>query len=112
MDACKKLVVSCNFQPEYVIEGVLIRDGEFFVNIFKEEWLQNISTPVFPTPIFTSGPFQHRLENRCLFPIFYDIKNQFWAGLGSWAVLVEKKFGADYEQLLRTVFFYVFMGKK
>ena len=56
MDACKKLVVSCNFQPEYVIEGVLIRDGEFFVNIFKEEWLQNISTPVFPTPIFNPGP--------------------------------------------------------
>ena len=48
---------------------------------------------------------------RCLFPTFYDMKNQFWAGLGSRAVLVKKKFGADYEQLLRAVF-YVFRGKK
>ena len=66
MDACKKLVVSCNFQPEYVIEGVLIRDGEFFVNIFKEEWLQNISTPVFSTPIFAifnPRPFQCQTLN-------------------------------------------------
>jgi hypothetical protein len=37
------------------------------------------------------------------------MKNQFWAGLGSRAVLVKKKFGAHYEQLLRSVFlcFYV-----
>jgi hypothetical protein len=35
------------------------------------------------------------------------MKNQFWAGLGSRAVLVKKKFGADYEQLFRAVF-YVF----
>jgi hypothetical protein len=28
------------------------------------------------------------------------MKNQFWAGLGSRVVLVKKKFGADYEQLL------------
>ena len=41
----------------------------------------------------------------------YNMKNQFWAGLGSRAVLVKKKFGADNEQLLRPVF-YVFMGKK
>ena len=34
----------------------------------------------------------------------YDMKNQFWAGLGSRAELVKKKFGADYEQLLRPVF--------
>jgi hypothetical protein len=26
------------------------------------------------------------------------MKNQFWAGLGSRAILVKKKFGADYEQ--------------
>ena len=32
------------------------------------------------------------------------MKNQFWAGLGSRAVLWKKKFGADYEQLLRPVF--------
>ena len=32
------------------------------------------------------------------------MKNQFWAGLGSRALLVKKKFGADYEQLLRPVF--------
>ena len=32
------------------------------------------------------------------------MKNQFWAGLGSQAVLVKKKLGADYEQLLRAVF--------
>ena len=39
----------------------------------------------------------------------YNMKNQFWAGLGSRAVLVKKKFGAHYEQLLRSVFlcFYV-----
>ena len=37
--------------------------------------------------------------------------DQFWAGLGSRAVIVKKKFWADYEQLLRPVF-YVFMGKK
>jgi hypothetical protein len=36
------------------------------------------------------------------------MKNQFWAGFGSQAVLVKK---ADYEQLLRP-FFYVFMSKK
>ena len=41
----------------------------------------------------------------------YNMKNQFWAGLGSRASTVKKKFGADYEQLLRPVF-YVFMGKK
>jgi hypothetical protein len=32
------------------------------------------------------------------------MKNQFWAGSGSRAVLEKKKFGADYEQLLRPVF--------
>jgi hypothetical protein len=32
------------------------------------------------------------------------MKNQFWAGLGSRVVLVKKKFGADYEQLLSEVF--------
>jgi hypothetical protein len=32
------------------------------------------------------------------------MKNQFWAGFGSRAVLVKKKFGADYEQFLRVVF--------
>ena len=37
----------------------------------------------------------------------YDPKNQFWAGLDSRA----SKFGADYEQFLRPLF-YVFMGKK
>ena len=40
-----------------------------------------------------------------------DMKNQFWAGLGSRAVLVKKKFGADYEQLLRPVFL-CFHGQK
>jgi hypothetical protein len=38
------------------------------------------------------------------------MKNQFWAGLGSRAVPVEKKFGADYEQLLRPVI--LCFGKK
>jgi hypothetical protein len=32
------------------------------------------------------------------------MKNQFWAGLGSWAEFVKKKFGDDYEQLLRPIF--------
>ena len=32
------------------------------------------------------------------------MKNQFWAALGSRAVLVKKKFGADYEKL----FFFTF----
>ena len=41
----------------------------------------------------------------------WDMKNQFWAGLGSRASTVKKKFGANYEELLRPVF-YVFMGKK
>ena len=41
----------------------------------------------------------------------YGMKNQFWAGLGSWAVLVKKKFGADYEQLLRSGFL-CFHGQK
>ena len=50
-------------------------------------------------------------KNRCLFPTFYDMKNQFWAGLGSQAVLVKKKFGADYEQLMRA-FFLCFQGQK
>ena len=33
------------------------------------------------------------------------MKNQFWAGFGSQAITVKKMFGADYEQLLRAVFF-------
>ena len=41
----------------------------------------------------------------------YNIKNQFWAGLGSWASTVKKKFGADYEQLLRPAFL-CFHGQK
>jgi hypothetical protein len=40
------------------------------------------------------------------------MKNQFWAGLGSQAVLVKKKFGADYEQLLRPVFMFSWGKKK
>ena len=35
----------------------------------------------------------------------HDMKNQFWAGLGSRAILVKKKIEEDYEQLLRPVFF-------
>ena len=53
----------------------------------------------------------HRLEDSCLFPTFYNMKNQFWAGLGSRAVLMTKKFGANYEQLLRTVLL-CFYGQK
>jgi hypothetical protein len=34
----------------------------------------------------------------------HNIKNHFWAGLASRVVLVKKKFGADYEQLLRPVY--------
>ena len=41
----------------------------------------------------------------------YNMKNQFWAGLGSQASTVKKKFGADYEQLLRLVFL-SFRGQK
>ena len=41
----------------------------------------------------------------------YNMKNQFWAGLGSQASTVKKKFGADYEQLLRLVFL-SFHGQK
>ena len=36
--------------------------------------------------------------------LIYNMKNQFWAGLGSRAITVKKKFGVDYEQLLRLVF--------
>ena len=35
----------------------------------------------------------HRLENRCLFPNIYDMKNQFWAGLGSRASTWKKSLG-------------------
>ena len=45
-----------------------------------------------------------------MFPTFFDMKNQFWAGLGSRAVLVKKKLGAD-EQILRK-FFLCFQGQK
>ena len=38
------------------------------------------------------------------------MKNQFWAGLGSRAVLVKKKLGADYEQVLRA--FFMFLRRK
>ena len=55
--------------------------------------------------------WQHRLENRCLFPNIYNMKNQFWAGLGSRASTWKKKFWADYEQLLRA-FFLCFQGQK
>ena len=41
----------------------------------------------------------------------YNMKNQFWAGLGNRAVIVKKKFGADYEQLLRPIFL-SFHGQK
>ena len=62
------------------------------------------------TPIAYSHPWS-QIREQMLVPTFYDMKNQFWAGLGSRAVLVKKKLGADYEQLLRA-FFYVFKGKK
>ena len=39
------------------------------------------------------------------------MKNQFWAGLGSRAILVKKKIEEDYEQLLRPVFL-CFHGQK
>ena len=53
----------------------------------------------------------HRSVDRRVLGHFYDMKNQFWAGLDSWASkYMKKKFGADYEQLLRA-FFYVFMDK-
>jgi hypothetical protein len=39
------------------------------------------------------------------------MKNQFWAGLGNRAVIVKKKFGADYEQLLKPIFL-PFHGQK
>jgi hypothetical protein len=48
--------------------------------------------------------FYHRSGDRRVLGHFYNMKNQFWAGLGSRAVLVKKKFGADYEQLLSIVF--------
>ena len=40
-----------------------------------------------------AGHQVHRLENRCLFPNIYNMKNQFWAGLGSRALAraLEKK---------------------
>ena len=41
----------------------------------------------------------------------YNMKNQFWAGLGSRSSTVKKKFGADYEQLFRPVFL-CFRGQK
>ena len=44
--------------------------------------------------------------------IFIIKKNQFWAGLGSRALLVKKTFGADYEQLLRPVFFMLSWAKR
>ena len=53
----------------------------------------------------------HRWENRCLFPTFYDMENQFWAGLGSRIVLVKKKawgqLGATFEGS-----FFMFSGPK
>ena len=36
-----------------------------------------------------AGHQVHRLENRCLFPNIYNMKNQFWAGLGSRANTVK-----------------------
>jgi hypothetical protein len=41
---------------------------------------------------------------------FYGTKNEIWAGFGS-VGNTEKKFGADYEQLLRVIFF-MFSGEK
>ena len=61
--------------------------------------------------MFRFGGFNHRLENSCLFPTFCNMKHQFWVGLGSRTVLVKKKFGADYEQLLWP-FFFSFHGQK
>jgi hypothetical protein len=39
------------------------------------------------------------------------MKNQFWAGLGSRALLVKKKFGTNYEQLLKNFGKYFLWGK-
>jgi hypothetical protein len=40
------------------------------------------------------------------------MKNQFWTGLGSQAVLVKKKFGADYEQLEARFFLFSWAKNK
>ena len=51
----------------------------------------------------------HREENRCLVQRFHNMKNQFWAVVR--AGLWNKKVWADYDQLLRPIF-YAFMDKK
>ena len=43
-------------------------------------------------------------------PSIHNMKNRFWAGLGS-RPIHEKEIGVDYEQILRA-FIYVFRGKK
>ena len=40
-----------------------------------------------------AGHQVHRLENRCLFPNIYNMKNQFWTGLGSRASTWKKSLG-------------------
>ena len=45
-----------------------------------------------------------RYGDRRVLGHIYNMKNLFWAGLGSPASTVKKKFGADYEQPLKVVF--------
>ena len=53
---------------------------------------------------WTTGPTTDK-ETDESWDIFYNMKNQFSAGLGSRASSVKKKVWADYEQLLRSLFF-------
>ena len=47
-----------------------------------------------------------------MFPTFYDMKNQFWAGLGSRAVLVKKKAWGRLWATFEGVFFFMFSRAK
>ena len=51
------------------------------------------------------------LHRSCAGRHFCGTENEIWAGFGPVGILLKKKLGYDYEQLLR-VFFFMFSGAK
>ena len=100
---CKPLCVNQDFPPLanrvyfiLIIKKTPLRNGNLTITdhgsgtqIRELRWINNYRVLLLV----------YLEENRCVLGHIYDMKNQSWAGFGSRAVLVKKKFGADYEQL-------------
>ena len=64
----------------------------------------------FTRLLFSDVPASKSLHRSCAGRHFYRTENETWAGFGP-VCNIEKKMGADYEQLLRA-FFFMFSGAK